>query len=153
IDAYMFAAAIRYGAVGRQRLRITQNERRGDRWYLASEKGEKFEARYLVDAGGIRSHMAEANGLRDNPPKLRTNTRSMFTHMVGVRPYDQCVPNPRNSGLRSPFYQGTLHHIFDGGWLWVIPFDNHPDSTNPLCSVGLQLDRRKNPDAEVSPDE
>lgn len=153
IDAYVFAAAIRYGAVGRQRLRITQNERRGDRWYLASDKGEKFEARYLVDAGGIRSPMAEAFGLRDNPPRQRTNTRSMFTHMVGVRPYDQCVPNPRDSKLRVPFYQTTLHHVFDGGWLWVIPFDNHPDSTNPLCSVGLQLDRRKIPDSNVSPDE
>ena len=153
VDAYVFAAAIRYGAVGRQRLRITQNERRGDRWYLASDKGEKFEARYLVDAGGIRSPMAEAFGLRDNPPRQRTNTRSMFTHMVGVRPYDQCVPNPRDSKLRLPFYQSTLHHVFDGGWLWVIPFDNHPDSTNPLCSVGLQSDRRKIPDSNISPDE
>ena len=61
----------------------------------------------------------------------------------------------RCQGIRScsPCYQGTLHHIFDGGWLWVIPFDNHPDFTNPLCSVGLQLDRRKYPDSKVSPEE
>jgi tetracycline 7-halogenase / FADH2 O2-dependent halogenase len=150
IDSYMFTAAVRYGATARQRLRITEIERRGDRWLLASDKGERFEARFVVDAGGIRSPMAEAHGLRDDPPRQRTNSRSMFTHMVGVRPYDQCVSDPRASGLCSPFYQGTLHHIFDGGWLWVIPFDNHPDSTNPLCSVGLQLDRRKHPDSQLS---
>jgi len=40
----------------------------------------------------------------------------------------------------SPWHQGTLHHFFDGGWMWVIPFDNHPDSENQLCSVGLSLD-------------
>ncbi|MBF6223465.1 FAD-dependent oxidoreductase, partial [Nocardia abscessus] len=27
----------------------------------------------------------------------------------------------------------------DGGWLWVIPFDNNDRSLNPLCSVGLTL--------------
>jgi FADH2 O2-dependent halogenase len=153
IDSYMFAAAVRYGAVARQRLRITKTERRDGRWYLTSDKGKHFEARYLVDAGGIRSQMAEAYGLRENPPRQRTNSRSMFTHMVGILPYDQCVPDPKAFGLHSPLYQGTLHHIFDGGWLWIIPFDNHPDGTNPLCSVGLQLDRRKHPDTDVSPEE
>jgi len=153
IDSYMFAAAVRYGATARQRLRITKTERLGSSWQLTSDKGERFEARYLVDAGGIRSPMAEAYGLRENPPRQRTNSRSMFTHMVGVRPYDQSVPDPKAFGLYSPLYQGTLHHIFDGGWLWIIPFDNHPDSTNPLCSVGLQLDRRKHPDSDVSPEE
>lgn len=153
IDSYMFAAAVRYGATARQRLRITKTERVGDRWHLASDKGERFEACYLVDAGGIRSPMAEAYGLREDPPRQRTNSRSMFTHMVGVRPYDQCVPDAKAFGLCSPCYQGTLHHIFDGGWLWVIPFNNHPDSTNPLCSVGLQIDRRKIPDSDLSPEE
>jgi FADH2 O2-dependent halogenase len=41
--------------------------------------------------------------------------------------------------------QGTLHHCFDGGWIWVIPFDNGLDSSNPLVSVGLQFDNRKFP--------
>lgn len=153
IDSYMFTAAVRYGATARQRLRISKTERLSDRWHLASDKGERFEARYLVDAGGIRSPMAEAYGLREDPPRQRTNSRSMFTHMVGVRPYDQCVSDPKAFGFCSPCYQGTLHHIFDGGWLWVIPFDNHPDSTNLLCSVGLQVDRRKIPDSDLSPEE
>ena len=30
--------------------------------------------------------------------------------------------------------------MFEGGWLWIIPFNNHPYSTNTLCSVGLQFD-------------
>ena len=50
--------------------------------------------------------------------------------------------------------EGTLHHIFEGGWLWVIPFNNHAKSTNPLCSVGLMLDPRYYPiREEISPEE
>jgi FADH2 O2-dependent halogenase len=53
----------------------------------------------------------------------------------------------------SPWHQGTLHHFFDGGWLWVIPFDNHADSRNRLCSVGLNLDNHRAPPATADPEE
>lgn len=39
--------------------------------------------------------------------------------------------------------QGTLHNLFDGGWSWVIPFNNHRNSKNNLVSVGLLLDPDK----------
>src|SRR5581483_1642952 len=55
--------------------------------------------------------------------------------------------------LISPLGQSTMHHIFDGGWMWVIPFSNHRDATNPLTSVGLMLDRRKHPDPQGTPEE
>ena len=32
-----------------------------------------------------------------------------------------------------------MHHCFEGGWIWVIPFDNE------TCSVGAVLDRSKFP--------
>ncbi|HYR29272.1 MAG TPA: tryptophan 7-halogenase, partial [Thermoanaerobaculia bacterium] len=53
----------------------------------------------------------------------------------------------------SPLAQATMHHIFDGGWIWVIPFSNHRTSTNPLTSVGLMLDRRKYPTPHPNPEE
>jgi FADH2 O2-dependent halogenase len=46
-----------------------------------------------------------------------------------------------------------LHHLFDGGWLWVIPFNNREGSTNQLCSVGLNLDPRRYPRTQSSPEE
>ncbi|NJL10755.1 MAG: hypothetical protein HC908_12900, partial [Calothrix sp. SM1_7_51] len=52
-----------------------------------------------------------------------------------------------------PWYQGTMHHVFGGGWMWVIPFNNHEKSTNPVCSVGLNLDYRRYPKTDISPEE
>jgi FADH2 O2-dependent halogenase len=152
-DQYMFNAAVKYGACARMLLKIDGIERGGPGWILTSSKGERFEAKYIVDAGGMKAPLAMKFGLRDEPTRLLTNTRSMFAHMVGVIPYDQVGPSRQEHGLPYPFHETTLHHLFDGGWVWVIPFDNYPDSTNPLVSVGVTLDRTKFPDTGKSPAE
>jgi FADH2 O2-dependent halogenase len=59
--------------------------------------------------------------------------------MIGVTPYDQISPSKDDHGLLSPLSQGTLHHVFKEGWMWVIAFNNHARSTNPLVSVGMLL--------------
>ena len=53
--------------------------------------------------------------------------------------------------LASRWHEGTVHHVFDGGWFWIIPFDNAQGSENPLCSIGLTLDMRKYPHRGVPP--
>jgi FADH2 O2-dependent halogenase len=76
----------------------------------------------------------------------------MFTHMIGVTPFDDAAAAQGHT-QPSDWHHGTLHHVFNGGWLWVIPFDNHDKSRNPLCSVGLTLDERVFPGAGMTPQE
>ena len=72
---------------------------------------------------------------------------------MGVKPYHDFGHSQAELGLPSKLAEGTLHHIFDGGWAWMIPFNNRPTSTNPLCSVGLNLDTRTNPKNGLSGNE
>jgi FADH2 O2-dependent halogenase len=152
-DAFMMAVAVDYGAKVRQKTRIAEIDIQEDRVTLTSEKGETFRGKYLVDGTGMKSVLSHKFQLRDDPDKFRTNTRAIFTHMVGVKLYDQVGASRQKHGLKYPLSQSTLHHVFEGGWFWIIPFNNHQDSTNPLCSVGLVLNRRIHPetgmDAEV----
>jgi FADH2 O2-dependent halogenase len=142
IDSYLFYTAVRYGAVPRQRTAVERVEFADDAATVVLRSGERLRVRYVVDASGRNSVLANEFGLREDPCRFRTNARTLFTHMVGVRPFDDVtVP----SGQPSHWHQGTLHHMFDGGWLWVIPFDNHERATNPLCSVGLSLDCERHP--------
>jgi FADH2 O2-dependent halogenase len=152
IDAYLLYAAIRYGVDSRQRIDITEIEIDEEGVHLASRQGERFRARFIVDAAGYRSPLAEKFGLREKPTRSKTHSRSVFTHMIGVKPYDECVEPRGAHGMPRLWSQGTLHHLFDGGWMWVIPFDNHADATNPLCSVGLNLDTRRFPKTDFSPE-
>jgi FADH2 O2-dependent halogenase len=153
IDAYMMAVAVGYGAKVRQQTRIADITFREDGVTLVSDKTESFEATYLVDGTGIRSVLAQKLQLRDDPAKFRTNSRAIFTHMVGVKLYDQVGSARAHHGLKYPLCQSTLHHVFEGGWFWVIPFNNHTDSTNPLCSVGLVLNRELHPETGMDAEE
>lgn len=152
-DAYMMAVAVNYGANVRQKTRIAEIDIQADHVTLTSEKGEAFRGKYLVDGTGMKSVLSHKFHLRDDPDNFRTNTRAIFTHMVGVRLYDQVGASRKKHGLKYPLSQSTLHHVFEGGWFWIIPFNNHQDSTNPLCSVGLVLNRRVHPETGMDAEE
>jgi len=153
VDAYLYHLAVSYGVEPRSGTRIADIETDPDTGVvLRSDRGEEFRAKYLVDGSGFRSPVADKFGLRDEPTRARHHSRSLFTHMVGVTPFDDAkAAQPHKN--RSPWHSGTLHHVFDGGWLWVIPFDNHEHSLNSLCSVGLTLDERAFPKTGLSPQE
>ncbi|MCB8954771.1 MAG: tryptophan 7-halogenase [Ardenticatenales bacterium] len=152
IDAYLYQAALHHGTVGMQNTRVSNVDIDGNGVTLTTDKGETLTASYLVDAAGFRSPLSDKFDLRDNPPQARTHSRAIFTHMIDVKDFDELSGNIH--GQPEKWYSGTCHHIFDGGWMWIIPFDNHPESTNPLVSVGLQLDSRLYPKpADMTPQE
>jgi FADH2 O2-dependent halogenase len=147
-DAYLATLAVQYGATLQQQTRIEDIRFGKDFVELRSSSGETFRAALLIDAAGMRSMVSDQLGLRDEVPRFRTDTRAMFTHMLGVKSADLLIDPPGKHRMPSPLGQATMHHVFDGGWIWVIPFNNHKDATNPLTSIGLMLDRRKHPEPQ-----
>jgi FADH2 O2-dependent halogenase len=150
-DAYLAALSIQYGATFKQQMRIEHIEFQQDQVELHSTSGEVVRAKFLIDASGMRSMVSDQLGLRDETPRFRTDTRVLYTHMMGVKSADMLMNGKHK--MPSPLGQATLHHVFDGGWIWVIPFNNHRDSTNPLTSVGMLLDRRQRPNPEGTPEQ
>ena len=144
-DAWVFNLALEYGAKARLNTKVVDVEvvpERGVKLGLAN--GGEIHAKYLVDASGPASPVARLLGLRDNPTRVRHNTHGAFTHMVNVKPFDE-TPAGKRTKQPSRWHSGTLHHMFDGGWLWVIPFNNHKTATNHLISIGYSLDPAKFP--------
>jgi FADH2 O2-dependent halogenase len=150
VDMYMLKVAQQYGAQYKDHVDITDFDVGSTGVTLKSGSGETFLARYLIDCSGYRSPVAQKFGLRDDS-KLKTRSRTLFTHMRGVAHYDDTLPADQRPVLSAGFHEGTLHHVFDGGWIWVIPFNNHGKATNELCSVGLTLDETKHPRSDLSP--
>ncbi|MEL7486742.1 MAG: NAD(P)/FAD-dependent oxidoreductase [Pseudomonadota bacterium] len=151
-DYFYLSTAVKYGATVLQKQTVVDIDIRENGVSLKTAAGEEFEADYVIDAGGFRSLVAEKFALRRRD--LRTHTRGLFTHMVGVRSLHEREPSPRDLGVPFSFAEGTLHHVFEGGWIWVIPFNNHREATNDLCSVGLLLDPRiHGPSSNETPQE
>ena len=153
-DAFLFHTAIRYGCHVRQGFRVSQLELGEDQVSVADPSGERFTARYLVDGSGFRSPVADKLDLREPPEALKHHSRSLFTHMIGVKPTDEVLHMSAEDLPPLPWVEGTMHHMFERGWIWSIPFNNEPRSKNPLVSVGLTFDERLYPKQEgMSPEQ
>jgi FADH2 O2-dependent halogenase len=150
-DQYMLTVASHYGADIYQQSTVTELSVREDEVELLLDKGA-FKAEFVVDATGPFSPFAKQMGIRDEPSPLKTHSRGLFTHMVGVKSWDALFEQ-ESHGMPYRMDQTTLHHLFDGGWMWVIPFDNHEQATNKLCSVGVMFDSQKHPKTDASPEQ
>lgn len=148
VDAYLFQVALSYGVTAHTHTFVTDLHFDDEGVDVITKDKGAFRASYVVDAGGIRAFLPQLMDLRDQDPPYRTRSRSIFTHMVGVPPFDAVYAPRSEHRILSPFSQGTLHHLFDGGWMWVIPFDNYAGATSKLCSVGLNLDLDRYPRQE-----
>lgn len=151
-DYFLTSVAVSYGATVLQNTLIQDIQIRPDQVDITSSKGQTFQADYIIDAGGMKSLLANKLGWRHR--ECLTHSRAIFTHMVDVPCFNSAGLSREAFGHPFRLSEGTLHHIFKGGWLWVIPFNNHPNATNPLCSVGLQLDPRLYPQRDyLTPEE
>lgn len=153
-DSFLFHTALSYGCVALQQFAVANVDISADGVTVTGRDGSRLAGRYLVDGSGFRSPLAAKFGLRAGPDALKHHSRSLFSHMIDVRPTDEALRHEGADRPPIPWTQGTMHHMFDRGWFWIIPFNNEPRSKNPLVSVGLTLDERRYPrDESLSPEE
>lgn len=86
--------------------------------------GESIEimADFVVDATGPRGFLHRAFGLPEETFDSMPATQALFTHFRDVGP----LPEEFSSPQRSPYppEQAAVHHVFPGGWVWVLKFNN-----------------------------
>jgi FADH2 O2-dependent halogenase len=149
-DAFLVSRFPDYGVDYLDRTEVVDFGRDGDEVWLKVKdaNGERrANGRLVVDASGHASYFAKKYQMRDEVPRLKTHTRTIFGHFENVPSLEDTVGRP-NPAFRFKRHGGTQHHCFEGGWIWVIPFDNG------ITSVGLQLDPRIWPlDESVSAEE
>lgn len=141
IDQYLVHVAIQYGVTVKQATSIEQLEI-ADSVTATLPSGEVITAQYVFDCSGFQSPIAIKHALRPAVAPFETNSRVIFNHFLNVQPFDEVAP----CTVARRWHQGTVHHLFKGGWFWVIPFNNTDKSTNMLCSIGLVLNRDVHPE-------
>ncbi|MCG8423442.1 MAG: tryptophan 7-halogenase [Proteobacteria bacterium] len=151
-DHYLLHVAVNYGAEYLPDTTIRDIDIASDGVFMRCEDSEEIRCRYVVDATGGHSLLASTLGLREEPTRLRTHSRSIFTHMQNVRDFNDLLSESEKPPTRYTWRDGTVQHIFDSGWFWLIPFGNHEYSGNALCSVGIVLDTTKHPESDLPPE-
>jgi FADH2 O2-dependent halogenase len=96
-------------------------------------KGISLRSRFLVDASGRSGALHDALGVRRVAPFLPW-TQGLFTHFEGVRRLDEMgIPG----GPEIPPYpidDAAVHHVFPGGWIWILRFNNGLTSAGVAAS-------------------
>jgi FADH2 O2-dependent halogenase len=142
VDQFLLNAAIKYGADYTEETPITDVQIGAD-GVVISCPSKEYRGAYFVDASGRGSKLVEQRGYRAEAPEAKTHSRAIFAHVEGLQPFDNIMEAP-SKGRK--WHEGTFHHVFDGGWMWVIPFDNFSRSSSRKASVGLMLDPRIHPE-------
>ena len=152
VDHYFVKVAYKYGSELLSNITVADIDISQHGVTVELEDGRKIDGSYIVDASGFSSILAKKFGLKEQPARFKTQSRTIFTHMTGVKDIDDCLMDDEEKVM--PWKDGTVHHVFNGGWMWVIPFNNHEHSNNPVCSVGLNLNLKHFPILEnVSPEQ
>lgn len=142
VDYHLVRLAIQYGVDLWQNTKVVDINFNLADVTITTQSGDEISTEFVVDGTGYNSLLAKKFNLRETPPELCLNTRTLFTHMIDVEPFENCTENI----MTNPWSKGTLHHLFKGGWFWVIPFNNQGQSVNNQISVGLTVDNDLYPD-------
>jgi len=103
---------------------VSLHEKNG--WQLHSEQ-VSCTAEFLVDATGGANPL----DIPQDYARFHTNSRGIFSHFKGVVPWDELHGKSKHP---YPCHEAALHHVFDGGWMYVLHFDNG------ITSAGFILD-------------
>lgn len=127
VDAFLVSEACERGAeyVDETAIASIQDESGG--WRLQGERQGRscdFQSRLLIDATGPRGLLSRALRIPEAPFSAYPATEALFSHFAGTR---RCQEMEEYTSRDAPPYppdSAALHHLFDGGWMWVLRFDN-----------------------------
>lgn len=105
-----------------------------------SRRGQAFSARakFLIDATGPRGFVHRALGLPEAAFEFLPRTEGLYSHFTNVRRWDAVHPSAELPPY--PVDDAALHHVFDGGWIWVLRFNNGITSAGVAATEALARD-------------
>jgi tetracycline 7-halogenase / FADH2 O2-dependent halogenase len=111
----------------------------------------EFRARFVVDATGPRGFLHCALGLREVELPGYPHTQGLYSHFSGVRRLDGSTYSRTDAVPPYPIDDAAVHHVFEGGWIWVLQFNNGVTSAGVAATdeVAAQLRFESGADAWV----
>jgi FADH2 O2-dependent halogenase len=79
----------------------------------------RIDAAFVVDASGPRGFLAHALRLGEAQERWLPGTQGIYTHFERWDCRRRSVDTPPY-----PVDDAAVHHVFDGGWIWILRFNN-----------------------------
>ncbi len=115
----------------------------GEEVQLAGQRAGRsveFCAQFVVDATGPRGFLHHALRLPEAGLPGYPQTQALYSHFSNVKRIDQIKPPQEAPPF--PIDDAAVHHIFDGGWIWVLHFNNGITSAGVAATDKTATDLR-----------
>jgi FADH2 O2-dependent halogenase len=122
VDHFLVTEAQRLGVEYRDCTRIeTLNLTEGGATIIGRSGDQPFQiqARLLIDATGPRGFLHRTLQLEESPLPGLPPTESLYSHFTGITRTEVTGDTPPY-----PVDDAAVHHVFEGGWVWVLRFNN-----------------------------
>lgn len=139
-DAYLASEAQRLGVAYLDEVELREFAEDGSGARLrGARNGSEIEiaARFVVDATGPRGFLHRALGLGERELPGTPATASLYSHFSGVRRLEQTGGVTLEGEPPYPVDDAAVHHVFDGGWVWVLQFSNGVTSAGIAATDAL----------------
>jgi FADH2 O2-dependent halogenase len=144
-DHHLVRQAIELGVDYRDQTRIEGIEFDASGALIcATRDGVSLEVRVrlVVDASGPRGCLFRLLGAGEDPIPGTLRTETVFAHFRDVARVAG-LPGFRAEGIPPyPPDDAALHHVFPGGWIWVLRFNNGVTSAGAALTPGLAAELR-----------
>jgi FADH2 O2-dependent halogenase len=128
------------GAIYLDMTRLDRMRHEGDVTVLEGQRegrSVRVTAPFVIDATGPRGFLHHALRLEERPLRWLPPTQGVYSHFEGVERWDRLRPS--SEAPPYPMDDAALHHVFPGGWIWVLRFNNGITSagaalTDPLAA-------------------
>jgi FADH2 O2-dependent halogenase len=102
----------------------------------------EFRARFVIDAAGPRGFVHRALGLQEAALPGYPATQSLYSHFSGVARLGDTAYSRTDEQPPYPIDDAAVHHVFDGGWIWVLQFNNGITSAGVAATDALAAQLR-----------
>jgi tetracycline 7-halogenase / FADH2 O2-dependent halogenase len=126
-DHLLVREAQRLGVVYHDDVNLRQFNETEEYVELAGERHRqdvRFRARFVVDATGPRGCLHRLLGLPEAMLPNMPTTHALYSHFSDVKRLDEDAPFGTGDKPPYPVDDAAVHHVFDGGWIWVLRFNN-----------------------------
>jgi tetracycline 7-halogenase / FADH2 O2-dependent halogenase len=140
-DAFLSDEARAAGAELLDRTRLDAVRQTGGGFELEGERGGRWPvavaARFVADATGPGGALARFLGLPPSGFPDLPATQGLYAHFTGVRRLDEIGIFSSSEEPPYPVDDAAVHHVFDGGWIWVLRFNNGITSAGVAATPSL----------------
>ena len=84
----------------------------------------RLQVQFVVDATGPRGFLHRALALPEASFEDLPPTQALYAHFSDVRRWDSLKRHAAEEASPYPVDDAAVHHVFDGGWIWVLRFNN-----------------------------